>query len=344
MTPSSRRNAPFNGKNAGRRPAVKEFLAAAAAPAAFVFGLVLLAWVMVALPGVIVYTVMWGERAVATVEGCEERAPLRDVEYLDCRGTWRFADGSEGSGHVSGVGRADVGREVQVRAGPFGPYAGGLDRSRHALYPGAFLWATMLPVAGVVSAFYLRARARARWVLAQIGERDGPSMTGRRRWRDARRRTLLRFRASARPPVLAGAGLVEPQEEEAVRRFATRRPFVTARVPGAGAAFFIVRRPGGLAVLDAGGRPTVIVRRVSHSPPRLLLLAPDRTPLGEIATYPGSEDQPGVAFHVVTESGETVADVVARFLRYTVVFTGEPPEHLRHAVLAFAFDALRLTR
>ncbi|MBB4777419.1 hypothetical protein [Actinomadura livida] len=164
---------------------------------------------------------------MATAEVCEQRKPMRDTEFLDCRGEWRFADGSRGSGHVSGVGRADIGREVPVRVGPIGPYAGGLDRSRHTLIPGAILWATTVPVVGVVLFFNLRGRAQARRVLAEVGEGRGRVVTGRRRSRDGRGRTLLRFRASARPPdAVAGNGQGQ--------RFATRRPFVVAHAPSGG--------------------------------------------------------------------------------------------------------------
>ncbi|TDC67698.1 hypothetical protein E1200_14205 [Actinomadura sp. GC306] len=316
----------------------KGFIEAATAPASFVLGVLLMAFFMLVLPGVVIYTVVWGERAVATVEVCEQRKPMRDTEFLDCRGEWRFADGTRGSGHVSGVGRADIGREVPVRVGPIGPYAGGLDRSRHAVIPGALMWAATLPVVGVVFFFHFRARARARWVLAQVGEGTGSSVTGRRRFRDGRGRTLLRFRASARPPsALAGAGLGE-------RRFATRRPFVAAHAPSEEIAFFAARLAGGFAVFAPGGRLTLVVRSVTHSPPRLELLAPDRTPLGRIVPYPGSEDQPGVAFSLTTETGEPVAVIVARFLRWTVVLHGDPPEPLCHAAMTFAFDALRLTK
>lgn len=325
----------------GRWAATKNFFGAATALGALVLGLAMMAWVMLVLPGVIIYTVKWGERAVATIEGCEQREVRYDTRYLDCRGSWRFADGSRDSGHVSGVGMADIGHEVPVRVGPFGPYAGDLDRSRHALIPGALMWAVTMPVVGVVLFFLFRGRARARSVLAQAGAGTGPSLTGRRRLRDDRGRTLLRFRASSRPPsALAGAGF-ERREE---RRFATRRPFVVAHVPSDGTAFFVARLAGGFAVFDPGGRLTLVVRSVGHSPPRLDLLAPDRTPLGEIVPYPGSEDRPGAAFSVTTGTGETVAVIVARFLRWTVVFHGDPPEPLRHAAMAFAFDALRLTR
>lgn len=144
--------------NSGRR--LRESVEAATAPAAFFLTLPVLAWVMIALPGTVVYTVTSGKRAVATIEKCETRTPLRDTEYADCRGTWQFADGTRGSGHVSGVGNADIGRRVPVRVGPLGPYAGDLDRSRHTLYPAAFMWVTTLPVFGVFIHFFLRSRAR----------------------------------------------------------------------------------------------------------------------------------------------------------------------------------------
>ncbi|QKW39593.1 hypothetical protein HUT06_40825 [Actinomadura sp. NAK00032] len=327
-----------------RRTAAKDFFAAAAVPGALVLALLLSAWVMLVLPGVIVYTVTWGERAEATVQRCEQRELRYDARYLDCRGTWRFADGSRGSGHVSGVGEADIGHAVPVRVGPFGPYAGSLDRSRHALLPGALMWAVALLVAGVVVFFLLKGRARARRLLARLGEGAGTSLRGRRRWRDARGRTVLRFRVSSRPPeALAGAGDAA-RDADPVRRTGARRAFAAAHVPAGGVAFFIARRAGGFAVLDPGGRLTVVVRRVGHAEPRLRLLVPDGAPLGEIAPYPGTEDHPGAAFRVTTGTGETAAVVVAEFLRWTVVFPGEPPEPLRHAVMAFAFDALRLTR
>ena len=333
-------------KNPGRRSAVNEFFQAAAPLAAFVTALLVMAWVMLVLPGIAVYTITSGERAAATIEHCDKRAPLRDTEYLDCRGTWRFADGSRDSGHVSGVGSADIGHEVPVRIGPLGPYARGFDRSRHLLFPGAFGWATTLPVAGVVWFFVFRGRARGRRILGRLRDEDaGPSWTGRRRWRDDRGRTVLRFRVSSRPPELpTGAVPERPDKEDLVRRRAKHRAFATARVPSGRVAFFVARRPGGFAVFDPSGRLTVVAQSAVHSPPPLTLLAPDRTPLGEITEYSDTEDERGVAFRVTTETGETVAVVVARLLRWTVVFRGDPPEHLRHAVVAFAFDALRLTR
>lgn len=323
-----------------RWAASKRFFAAAAAPACFVLALLLSAFFMLILPGAVIYTVVWGERAVATIEACERRQVRHDTTYLDCRGSWRFADGARGSGHVSGVGGDDIGREVPVRVGPLGPYAGGLGRSRHALIPGALMWAVSLPVAGIALCFLVRARARARRVLAEVGEADG--LMGRRRFRDGHGRTLLRFRASSRPPIVLSG--VESAQRGG-RRFATSRPFVTARVPSGGVAFFIARLAGGFAVFDADGRPALVVRGSSVSPPRLEILAPDRTPLGRIVPHPGGEDRPGVAFALITEGdGETAAVVVAKFLRWVVVFCGDPPEPLRQAATAFAFEALRLTR
>lgn len=321
--------------NPGR--GLKESVEAATAPAAFFLTLTVLAWVMVALPGMVVYTVTSGKRAVATIEKCETRTPLRDTEYVDCRGTWQFADGTRDSGHVSGVGKADIGRRVPVRVGPLGPYAGDLDRSRHTLYPAAFMWVTTLPVLGVFTYFFLRSRARGRRIIARSG--TGTSLTGLRKWRDQSGRTVLRFRTSSRPPAP-----LERETGDTAPRLVTRRPYVTARTASGEIAFFLVRQAGGIGVFDTTGRPAVTAERVTHSPLRLRLLTPDRKPLGAIGPHPASRDLPGVAYQVVTATGEPVATIVARFLRYTVVFPAAPPDHLRQAVMAFAFDALRFTR
>jgi hypothetical protein len=124
----------------------------------------------------------------------------------------------------------------------------------------------------------------------------------------------------------------------------TRRLFVTARTASGETAFFLVRQAGGVALFDISGRPTVTVDRVTHAPPRLRLVAPDRTPPGIFGRHPATTDRPGAAYQVTTETGEPVATVVTRFLRYTVVFSTTPPDHLHQATIAFAFDALRLTR
>ncbi|WP_395109029.1 hypothetical protein [Actinomadura sp. SCN-SB] len=237
-----------------RWAAPKRFLGAATAPAAFVLGLLTLAFFMLVLPGAVIYTVLWGERAVATIEACEQREVRYDATYLDCRGSWRFADGTRGSGHVSGVGRATIGQEVPVRVGPLGPYAGGLDRSRHALIPGGLLWTATLCVAGIGLHFLIRARARVRKVLAQVGEGRRLVVTGRRKSRDERGRTLLRFRASSRPP-----GALAAVEE---RRLATRRPFIIAHVPSGGVE--VADRNANGTRTPASGGPRW--HRVSHAP------------------------------------------------------------------------------
>lgn len=324
----------------GRWALIKRSFEAAAAPACLVLALLILAFFMLVLPGAVVYTVVWGERAVATIETCEQRQVRSDTTYLDCRGGWRFPDGTRGFGHVSGVDRSDIGQEVPVRVGPLGPYAGGLGRSRHALLPGALLWTVALPVAGIYLRFLLRARAQARRVLVRAGGGDAFTV-GRRRLRDGRGRTLLKFRTSSRPPtVLARAEAARHGEG----RLATRRPFVAARPPTGGDALFIVRLAGGSAVFDANGRPVLVVKRAARSPLLLEVLAPDRTPLGRIVPYPGDENRSGIAFALTMEARETVAIIVAGLLRWTVVFRGDPSAPLRHAATAFAFDALRLTR
>lgn len=124
----------------------------------------------------------------------------------------------------------------------------------------------------------------------------------------------------------------------------TRRPFVAARTASGEIAFFLVRQAGGIGLFEATGRPAVTAERVTRSPLRLRLLTSDRKPLGAIGPHPAGHDLPGVAYQVITATGEPVATIVPRFLRYTVVFSDAPSDHLRQAVMAFAFDALRLTR
>ena len=317
----------------------KRSVQAAVPPVVAAVASLALAFFMLVLPGTIIYTVVWGERAVATVEACTTVTRFKG-EVLDCRGSWRFADGTRESGHVSGVGTSDVGKEVPVRVGPLGPYAGGLGRSGHTLLVVAPMWLGFLLAAVLIFRVLRRARAQTREVLAEVCEGGGPVLTVRRRVRDDRGRTLLDFRTSARPPHTVTG--IEPGQGEG-GRYATLRPFVSAHASSGGVEFFLVRLTWGFGLFDPDGRLALAVRRTTRLPLRAEILAPDRTPLGRIVPYP-DPDRAGAAYALTTETGRPVAYVVGRRLHWIVVLSGDPPELLRRAAMAFAFDAVRLGR
>lgn len=114
---------------------------------------VLLACAVLFGPVALAYTFLAGDRAVAQVTACHRKGRV-----LSCSGHWRDARGRTGSGHISGVGREDVGHSVEVRIGPLGPYAGGPGGSLPLLLSGLF---AVVGVPLAVLAMVLR-RFRAR--------------------------------------------------------------------------------------------------------------------------------------------------------------------------------------
>ncbi|MEU5880398.1 hypothetical protein [Spirillospora sp. NPDC047279] len=101
------------------------------------------------IPGIIAFTLLFGEPATATVTECAGGGKGRS---LDCSGTWRTGGGDGGEGHISGVSRADLDRRVDVRLGPLGPYAKPLH--------GYWQIYTVVPVAGWLA--YLGVRRKVR--------------------------------------------------------------------------------------------------------------------------------------------------------------------------------------
>ena len=107
-------------------------------------------------PVVMTYTLVYGEKATASVEHCERGAPTaKGGRQLTCTGTWRTEGGGSGEGEIYGLGDEDAGKDVAVRIGPMGPYAGGFLRNGHLfltagpllLMPVVMFWALRVTLA-----------------------------------------------------------------------------------------------------------------------------------------------------------------------------------------------------
>ncbi|QFG24716.1 hypothetical protein [Actinomadura sp. WMMB 499] len=91
-------------------------------------------------PAVHAYTFAFGERATATIDGCDARRS-DDFTSTACHGIWRTGDGDRGAGEIHNLTREQRRGTVPVpvRIGPMGPYANGWDRA----WPTAALTATL---------------------------------------------------------------------------------------------------------------------------------------------------------------------------------------------------------
>ncbi|MFD0853813.1 hypothetical protein ACFQ07_16360, partial [Actinomadura adrarensis] len=69
---------------------------------------------VLALPAVLTYTFLAGERGTAQVSECR-RVSSGSIVQLNCTGTWRTEGGETGSGKIYGLGSGDAGETVRVR-------------------------------------------------------------------------------------------------------------------------------------------------------------------------------------------------------------------------------------
>jgi hypothetical protein len=299
-------------------------------------------------PAMVGYTLWKGKEAVAQVTDCDQ-----DGRRTDCSGRWRDTDGGEGSGHISGVDRDDVGHNVKVWIGPLGPYA----KTVNSLSAFAFALPLLFaPPVALVLILRTRgpARATARRLLA--APPDGA--------------TLLKVDAEQALPVRPG----EPAYGS-LRKTPPPLGFQPVRLPGARprerttstfeAAAGIVRDSTDFAtvfgpageplyalerrnfrayepetwLLDPGGTTRAVIRRVHWYPATYELLRPDGGRLGRIATLPGAKsgcfaghDEHGREFAVMALSGRG----------WLVRIEPNTPPLLRDLTVAFLFDSGRL--
>jgi hypothetical protein len=298
------------------------------------------------MPVVLGYTFLAGDKATAQVTTC------RHAKRVSCHGNWQDARGRRGSGHISGVGRDDVGRSVEVRIGPLGPYAGGLGRS----WP---LCLTALPIllAPPFTVVMMRrtlgpGRAFARRLLAEPpGDATLLSITSTKATGADGQEHASLHRIDA-PPGFQPADLPgrrprqKPQSAfdaaAGLARAATE--FATVSGPGGEPVFVIERR--GFAeyepetwLLDPGGTAHAVIRRVSWYPARFELLRADGDRLGTIR--PPDNVKSG-AFVTRDQHGRQLAVMAASGRRWVLRVEPGTPPLLRDLSLAFLFDSARL--
>lgn len=316
-----------------------------------------LALVIVALalpPLVFGYTFLAGDRATAQVTGCHRRPK----SGLDCSGHWQDTRGRRGSGHISGVGGSDVGHSVAVRIGPLGPYAGGPARS----WP-MFLTAVPLLTAPPIVVTMMRrlrgpGRAIARRLLAEPPG-DATLLSVPVTWvRGAAGVTatdgtpLMSLAATGAPPGFRPAELPGRLPRQSAKSAFSAAAglarsvttFAAASDPGGAPLFAIERRGLGAYepetwLLDTGGIPQAVVRRVAWFPPAFELLGAGGDRLGTIRTAEGARSG---AFVARDPDGRQVAVMAAYDRRWVLRVERDTPPRLRDLTLTFLFDADRL--
>lgn len=313
--------------------------------AAFVVGLAF-------LPVVFFWTFVFGDTATAQVTHC------RHGKRLDCSGQWQGANGRRGDGHISGVDAGDVGRSVEVRIGPLGPYAGGPARS----WPMLITAVPLLVGPPLVVTRLLRVLGPARAVGRRLLDEppgDATLLFVPHSWADGGvgvtdrdGRPQLSFAAVDPPPAYQPAGLPgrrprrTPQSAftavAGLSREATS--FAAAYDPGGSPVFSIERR--GFTgyepetwLLDTGWTPQAVIRRVEAMPARFELLRADGEPLGTIATMEGLRSG---AFVTRDTEGRRLAVMAAYGRRWVLRVEPATPPPLRDLTVAFLLDAARL--
>ena len=296
------------------------------------------------LPITLGYTFLAGEKATAQVTSCH-----RSGRKLSCEGHWRGADGTRGSGHISGVDTGDVGHSVEVRIGPLGPYAGGLGRA----WP-LFLTVLPLPIAaGMLRRFRGRRRAAVRHLLAEPG--DATILKVAVTWAngatgatEADGRPHSTLRTSEAPPGYRPLNLPgtpsrrrDPSALQTAAGTASGKTgFATAYGPAGEPLFIIERRAFGeydpeAWLLDPAGTPQAMIRRTG--PAEFTLARADGAALGTIHRT--------VRTSVCTardQNGDQRAAMAAANRTWVLRIEPGTPPLLRDLYLAFLYDAHRL--
>lgn len=303
-------------------------------------------------PAVLGYTFVAGEKATAQVTNCRETRDPKGSTGLDCSGRWHDAEGGGGSGHVSGVGRADFGRDVEVRIGPLGPYAGGPARS----WP-PFLTALPLLLAPPMGFVLARrtvgpGRAAARRLLAAPPDGATLLMVGAKTaaWTDGRSYGSLR--QTAAPPGFQRIDLPGKRPRRSRQSVFTAAAglardttgFATVSGP-AGEPLFVVERRGfgryepETWLLDPGGTARAVIRRVDWYPAKYELLRADGRLVGRISTPRGTRSGVYVSRD---EHGRQLAVMAASGRRWVLRIEPQTSPLLRDLTLAYLFDSARL--
>ncbi len=300
------------------------------------------------LPVALGYTFTAGGTATARVVSCDGGG-----KRLSCEGRWQTKDGQKGEGHISGVDRSDVGRDVEVRIGPLGPYAGGFGRA----WP---LFLTLLPLL-VGPPFVLvtlrrllgPGREAARRILAQ--EPGGATVlkvvfswksgaTGATE-ADGRPHSTLRTTEAplAYEPLSLPGAPSRRQQQSAFRTAAGLASgttgFATAYGPGGEPRFVIERRAFGehdpeMWLLNPAGSPQAMIRRTGMG--EFALLRADGKALGTLR-----RTDVGV-YTAVDQDGREYAAMAAADRTWVLRVEPDTPPILADLTLAFLFDAKRL--
>lgn len=299
------------------------------------------------MPAVLTYTFLAGDRATAVVTHCDVRP-----KKTDCSGRWIGTDGKSGSGHISAVGPDDVGHRVAVRIGPLGPYAGGLGGQWPLL-----LTALPLLIAPPVIATRFRrmsgaARARVERVRAEAAGGATLLSVSATVAVGADGITYAELRDSGTPPGHLPVEL-PGRRPRANPRSAFRSAaglssdttgFATVYGP-AGEPRFVLERRGFREyepetwLLDPGGTPQAVIRRVAWFPAAYELLRADGSPLGTIRTPAG---QRYGAFEAWDDGGRPVAVMAAGRPEWLMRVEPGTPDALADLLLGFCFDVRRL--
>ncbi len=224
--------------------------------------------VVLSLPAVLTYTFLAGERGTAQVSECRRVSSGRIVQ-LNCTGTWRTDGGDTGSGKVYGLSREDVGRTVEVRIGPLGPYAHGFAGSWHVYAYSPFIFIMF----GVLLAGRRKAVRRAAPLLAGPASHGDLLIVTGTGARTPDKHQYASVVSVPRPPVPLPAGMKASHWE--VRGHGGQPMFRVEKCDGK-------KVPPEFALLDLSGAPRVIVRNAGTSPASYAILYPDGTPAGRI--------------------------------------------------------------
>lgn len=304
------------------------------------------------LPMMFVLTFVTGGTATARVTAC------RHGRHLDCSGRWQDAQGRRGEGHISGVGDGDVGRNVKVRIGPLGPYAGGPARSWPMLLTAIpFLLGPPFVVVALRRAL-TPGRTVARRLLAEAPG-DATLLSVPHTWADGGvgvtdpdGRPWLSFATIDAPAGYQPADL--PGRRPRLRQRSvfdaaagiarSSSGFAAATDPGGSPMFAIEDRSFAeyepeTWLLDVGRMPQAVIRRLDVLPRRFELLRADGVALGVISTYEGLRSG---AYVTLDAEGRRVASMAAHGRRWVVRVEHGTPPLLRDLTLVFLLDVGRL--
>ncbi|TDB96460.1 hypothetical protein [Actinomadura sp. 7K534] len=305
-------------------------------------------------PVVMTYTLVYGEKATASVEHCERESPrAKGGRRLTCTGTWRTEGGGSGEGEIYGLGDEDAGTDVAVRIGPMGPYAGGFLRNGYLfltaipllLMPFVMFWALRVTLAsGRRLAKSLLADPAAGTVLIVSGDKvfhadglphaalgpPGPPPPGHRPVEVPGRRRRLFERSGF-------------DKAAGINRDATEFRALTGP-RGHTLAVVEYRSAEDLepedALLDPSGAPLALIRRLAPAPRAYEIVDPGGAPIGSAAAIGGKFSS---SLRLTDAQGATAATIAHTGRRCVIRVENAARPLLRDVAIVIAFATFRTT-